>query len=310
MRKEDKVAVVMGGPSKEREISFLTGNAILAALQEKGYNAVAIDLDPAHFVEQLKESGAKVVFNAVHGLYGEDGRLQGVLEMLGVPYTGSGVLASALAMDKAYTKHLFENNHVPTARCLYLNKHDAVSPKEQILKELGLPVVVKPVAQGSSIGVVIVKSEAELDSALEEAFSYGDRVLAEAFFKGKEVAAGVMMGEDGKAIPMPLVLIEPHSGSYDFHSKYTKGATTYTCPAPFSEETTQKLQQVAVAAYNALGCHGVARVDLMLADDGSCIALEVNSIPGMTATSLIPKAAAAMGISFPDLCEKILLTAH
>ena len=231
-------------------------------------------------------------------------------EMLGIPYTGSGVLASALAMDKAYTKHLFENNHVPTARCLYLNKHDAVSPKEQILKELGLPVVVKPVAQGSSIGVVIVKSEAELDSALEEAFSYGDRVLAEAFFKGKEVAAGVMMGEDGKAIPMPLVLIEPHSGSYDFHSKYTKGATTYTCPAPFSEETTQKLQQVAVAAYNALGCHGVARVDLMLADDGSCIALEVNSIPGMTATSLIPKAAAAMGISFPDLCEKILLTAH
>ena len=271
---------------------------------------MAIDLDPHHIVDQLKESGAKVVFNAVHGLYGEDGRLQGILEMLGIPYTGSGVLASALAMDKVYTKHLFQNNHVPTAKCIFLDKKLDKGPKDRILKEIGIPCVVKPATQGSSIGVVIVKDESQLDGALDEAFKYGDHVLCEAFFTGKEVAAGVMMGEDGRAIPMPLVLIEPHVNFYDFHNKYTKGATTYTCPAPFDEATTKRLQKIAVAAYEALGCSGVARTDLMLADNGDCIALEVNTIPGMTATSLIPKAAAAMGISFPDLCEKILKTAH
>ena len=310
MDKKDRVAVVMGGPSKEREVSLNTGNAILNALKEKGYDAVAIDLDPEHIVDQLKASGARVVFNAVHGLYGEDGRLQGILEMLGIPYTGSGVLASALAMDKVYTKHLFQNNHVPTARCIFLDKKRDQDPKARILEEIGIPCVVKPATQGSSIGVVIVKDEKQLDDALQEAFQYGDHVLCEAFFTGKEVAAGVMMGEDGRAVPMPLVLIEPHVNFYDFHNKYTKGATTYTCPAPFDAETTRRLQKIAVAAYEALGCSGVARTDLMLADNGDCIALEVNTIPGMTATSLIPKAAAAMGISFPDLCEKILKTAR
>lgn len=310
MDKSKKIAVVMGGPSKEREVSLNTGKAILAALQEKGYNAVAVDLDPMRIVDQLKECGAEVVFNAIHGLYGEDGRLQGVLEMMGIPYTGSGVLASALGMDKFYTKHLYQNCHVPTPKCLYVDKKKDVDPKELILKELGIPCVVKPAAQGSSIGVTIVKSEDELDAALKESFSYGDRVLVEAYFKGKEVAGGVMQDEKGEAVAMPLVLIEPHTGSYDYHNKYTKGATTYTCPAPFDEETTKKLQKVAVDAYNALGCQGVARVDLMLADNGDCISLEVNTVPGMTATSLIPKAAAAMGLSFPDLCEKILLTAH
>ena len=170
--------------------------------------------------------------------------------------------------------------------------------------------MVKPACQGSSIGVTIVRKEADLDAALKESFTYGDRVLAEAYFTGKEVAGGVMQDENGKAVAMPLVLIEPHVGYYDYKNKYTKGATTYTCPAPFDEATTKKLQKVAVAAYNALGCQGVARVDLMLAADGSCIALEVNTVPGMTATSLIPKAASAMGIPFPDLCEKILNTAH
>lgn len=310
MDKNDRIAVVMGGPSKEREVSLNTGNAILNALKEKGYDAVAIDLDPEHIMDQLKASGAKVVFNAVHGLYGEDGRLQSVLEMLHIPYTGSGVLASALAMDKFYTKHLFQNNHVPTAKCTFIDRNLDKDPKAKILKEIGIPCVVKPATQGSSIGVVIVKDEAQLDDALKESFKYGDRVLCEAFFTGKEVAAGVMMDEEGRAVPMPLVLIEPHVNFYDFHNKYTKGATTYTCPAPFDEETTKRLQKIAVAAYTALGCSGVARTDLMLADNGDCIALEVNTIPGMTATSLIPKAAAAMGISFPDLCEKILKTAH
>jgi len=305
MNKDTKIAVVMGGPSKEREISFMTGNAILDALKSKGYNAVAIDLDPKNFANQLQDNGIQIVFNAIHGLYGEDGRMQSVLEMLGIPYTGSGVLSSAISMDKVYSKRMFEAMHVPTAKCIYLDKKDNLDWVAEVEKNFTLPVVVKPAAQGSSIGVTIVKDKAALTKALDEAFSYGDEVLVEAFFQGKEVAAGVMMTDKG-VVPMPLVLIEPHSGSYDFHSKYTKGATTYTCPAPFSKEITEKLQAIAVAAYKSLGCNGVARADLLLADNGDAVALEINSIPGMTATSLIPKAAAAMGITFPDLCEMIL----
>lgn len=308
MDKKTKIAVVMGGPSKEREISFMTGNAILGALQEKGYDAVAIDLDPVNFGKQLKDAGIEVVFNAVHGLYGEDGRMQSVLEMLEIPYTGSGVLSSALAMDKVYTKRMFEAMHVPTAECIYLNKQDKLDFVAEVEKAFELPVVVKPATQGSSIGVTVVKTKEDLAKALEDAFAYDDEVLVEAFFKGKEIAAGVMMTEEGPKA-MPLVLIEPHSGSYDFKSKYTKGATTYTCPAPFDEETTKRLQACALAAYKSLGCSGVARADLIMNDKGEVICLEVNSIPGMTATSLIPKAAAAMGISFPDLCEMILNTA-
>ncbi len=309
MKKDMKVAVVLGGPSKEREISFLTGNAVLAALQEKGYDAVAVDLDPDHLGQQLKAVGATVVFNAVHGLYGEDGRMQGVLEMLGIPYTGSGVLASALAMDKVYTKRIFQAMEVPTAACIYLHKEDNVDFVSQVEAAFELPVVVKPATQGSSLGVTIVKDKATLSKALEDAFAYDNEVLVEDFFPGQEVAAGVMMTDKG-AVAMPLVLIEPHSGSYDFKSKYTKGATTYTCPAPFSPEITEKLQSYALAAYKALGCNGVARADLLLNKDNEAIVLEINSIPGMTATSLVPKAAGAMGISFPDLCEMILLGAR
>lgn len=308
MTKQMKVAVVMGGPSKEREVSFNTGNAILAALQEKGYDAVAVDLDPKRIGQQLVECQADVVFNAVHGLYGEDGRLQGALEMLGIPYTGSRVLSSALAMDKVYTKKMFEVMQVPTAKCIYLNKNSQLDFAAEVERNFTLPVVVKPATQGSSIGVTIVRDKLELAKALDEAFSYDEEILVEAFFKGKEIAGGVMMTPKGP-VAMPLVLIEPHSGSYDYKSKYTKGATTYTCPAPFDEKTTELLQAKAIAAYKALGCSGVARADLMLNDQGEIIVLEVNTIPGMTATSLVPKAAAAMGISFPDLCEMILQSA-
>ncbi|MCH3951485.1 MAG: D-alanine--D-alanine ligase [Acidaminococcus sp.] len=309
MNKNEKVAVVMGGPSKEREISLVTGNAIAEALKSKGYDVVTIDLDPKNFQKQVAESGATVVFNAIHGLYGEDGHVQGALEMMGIPYTGSGLLASALAMDKVYTKRLFVQQNVPTAPCLFITRGEA-DIKKRIMDKLGLPVVIKPATQGSSIGVSIVRSEEELDEALNNSFQYDDRILAEAFFTGTEVAAGVMMGEDGKPIAMPLVYIEPLQGYYDYHNKYTAGATKHTCPAPISAELTKKLQKIGVDAYMALGCSGVARVDLIVAKDESCIVLEVNTIPGMTPTSLVPHAAEAMGLSFPDLCEKILKTAH
>jgi D-alanine-D-alanine ligase len=308
MKTNERVAVVMGGPSKEREISFMTGNAIVQALQEKGYDVVAIDLEPGYLVRQLEACGATVVFNAVHGLYGEDGRMQSVLEMIDMPYTGSGVLSSALSMDKVYSKRMFQAQGVPTPKCLFAVAGDKNNIVQEILKTFSLPVVVKPASQGSSLGVEIVKDKKELEAAVQEAFSYGKEIVIEEFIKGKEIAAGVMETIDG-VIAMPLVLIEPLSGAYDFKSKYTKGATVYTVPAPLEDNITEKIQNIALAAYKSLGCNGVARADILLTTEGEALVLEMNSVPGMTSTSLIPKAAAAMGMSFPDFCEKILLTA-
>ncbi len=308
MIKKECVAVVMGGPSEEREISFMTGNAVVQALREKGYDVVPIDLEPANLAQQLVSCGAKVVFNAVHGLYGEDGRMQSVLEMINMPYTGSGVLSSALSMDKVYSKRMFQAQNIPTPKCLFAVASEKKDVVQEILTTFSLPVVVKPAAQGSSIGVEIVKNKEELAIALEEAISYGQEIVIEEFIKGKEIAAGVMETVEG-VFAMPLVLIEPCSGAYDFKSKYTKGATVYTVPAPLAPEIAQKTQAIALAAYKALGCRGVARADILLTDAGEALVLEMNSVPGMTSTSLIPKAAAAMGVSFPDLCEQILLTA-
>ena len=308
MTKKECIAVVMGGPSEEREISFMTGNAVVQALQEKGYDVVAVDLDPASLPQQLAACGATVVFNAVHGLYGEDGRMQGILEMINMPYTGSGVLSSALSMDKAYSKRMFQAQNIPTPKCIFAVANEKKDTVQEILEKFSLPVVVKPAAQGSSIGVEIVKNQAELAAAIAEAFSYGQEIVIEEFIKGQEIAAGVLETLEG-IVPMPLVLIEPHSGAYDYKSKYTKGATVYTVPAPLTNEVTQKIQEVALAAYKALGCRGVARADILLTATGEALVLEMNSVPGMTSTSLIPKAAAAMNITFPDLCEQILRTA-
>ncbi|NCD10021.1 MAG: D-alanine--D-alanine ligase [Negativicutes bacterium] len=308
MDKIIKVAVVMGGPSAEREVSLATGTAVAEALREKGYNVEAIDLEPDRITEQLNACGATMVFNAVHGLYGEDGCLQGVLEMIGMPYTGSGVLASALAMDKIASKRIFQATEIPTPRCLILSQEDKQNQKEIILKTFSLPVVVKPASQGSSIGVVIVKQENELPEALETAFSYGKEVLIEEFVIGKELTVAVMASQ-GEVRAFPVINIVPHSGTYDFKSKYTKGETEYLVPAPLSEAETKRVQEVAIQAYKVLGCRGVARADLMLDKEGQVFVLELNTVPGMTSTSLVPKAALAVGLSFPDLCEKILLSA-
>lgn len=307
MDKKMKVAVVMGGPSAEREISLVTGRSIAEALKEKDYAVECIDLEPKNIAEQLQNCGATVVFNAVHGLYGEDGRLQSVLEMLGIPYTGSGVLASAIAMDKVASKRIFQATKIPTPRCLILEQGDKQNHKEIILGTFSLPVVVKPASQGSSLGVVIVKQEAELDEALLTAFYYGDEVLIEEFITGKELTVAVMATDEGVQA-FPVINIVPHSGTYDFKSKYTKGETEYLVPAPLSDDMTKYVQEVAVQAYKVLGCKGVARADLMLDEEGQAFVLELNTVPGMTATSLVPKAAAAAGISFQNLCEKILLS--
>lgn len=310
--KETVVAVVLGGPSAEAEISRVTGGAIANALRKIGYNAKELELNPKTLINDLQAMGAEVVFNAVHGMYGEDGRLQSLLEAAGIPYTGSRVLASAVAMDKCATKRFLQAAGISTAASMILlrrESRDLAEIKTRILATFGLPVVIKAASQGSSIGVTIAKDEAEILPALESAFELSENVLIEECIKGKELTIS-MMEEDGEIKPLPVIWIAPHSGAYDFHSKYTKGATDYHCPAPFDAETTAYVQSVALETYKALGLCGVARVDIILADNGIGYVLEANTVPGMTATSLVPKAAAAVGIGFPELCEKILLSAR
>ena len=304
--KNQVVAVVMGGPSAEREISgpsaereisLNTGKAIASALREAGYtNVVELDLDPKNFGKQLAECKAEVVFNAVHGLYGEDGRLQTLLEIREMPYTGSGMIASVVCMDKALTKRMLRDAGVPTPDCLIINAKEQ-GIKEKIMQHFSLPVVVKPASQGSSIGVEIVKDEAQLGEALANAFKYCRDILVEEFIGGWELTVA-MMQKDGEVVALP-----------DYYSKYTKGATEYICPADLDEATTKKVQEIAKHAYEVLGCSGVARADVMLDSEGNGYVLEINTVPGMTATSLVPKAAAAAGISFPELCDIILQSA-
>lgn len=306
--KNQVVAVVMGGPSAEREVSLNTGAAIANALREYGYtNVVEIDLDPRNFGKQLAETKAEVVFNAVHGLYGEDGRLQTLLEIREMPYTGSGMIASVSCMDKVITKRMLRDAGISTPACLIVNKKES-GIKEKIMQRFSLPVVIKPASQGSSIGVEIVKEENQLDEALANAFKYSRDILVEEFIGGKELTVS-MMQKDGEVVALPVIHIAPHSGMYDYHSKYTKGATEYICPADLDEETTKKVQEISKQAYEVLGCSGVARADVMLDEEGNGYVLEINTVPGMTATSLVPKAAAAAGISFPELCNIILQSA-
>jgi D-alanine-D-alanine ligase len=303
-----KIIVLMGGPSSEREVSLNTGNAILAALQSKGYNAIGLELDPPRLFEQLKEHQGEVVFNAIHGKFGEDGYLQGALELLDIPYTGSGVLASAIAMDKAVSKQIFKAKEIPTPPAKLFKKEEINSTtKGNIIAEFGLPVVVKAVAQGSSIGVTIAENDIELSAAIEIAKKYDNNILIEQYIKGRELTVAVMGSAD--ITVLPIIEIVPHSGKYDYQSKYTKGATDYLVPAQLTQTVADKVSNIAENTFKALGCKGVARVDFMLDQAENPYVLEVNTIPGMTATSLVPKAAKSAGITFEDLCEKILLMA-
>ncbi|MDO4179332.1 MAG: D-alanine--D-alanine ligase [Phascolarctobacterium sp.] len=312
MNKKDVVAVVLGGPSEEREVSRNTGHAICEALKEKGYNAQELELVPHTLIGDLKNMQAKVVFNAVHGLYGEDGRLQGMLDAAEIPYTGCGVCASAISMDKVATKRFLLSAGISTPDCFILHKRDAEDLqkiKARVIEHFGIPVVIKAASQGSSIGVYIIKKEAEIISALEECFKLCDHVLVEECITGKELTVSIME-EDGKTVALPIIWIAPHSGAYDYHSKYTKGATDYHCPAPLSKEVTDYIQGLALETYHLLDLNGVARVDIMYDDEKNIgYVLEANTVPGMTSTSLVPKAARAAGIEFPELCEKILLSA-
>ena len=312
MDKDKTVAVVMGGPSAEEQISLSTGHAMAAALRGKGYNVKEIRLVPHNFSEQVKESGADVVVIAVHGLYGEDGRLQSALEMMGIPYTGSGVLASSVSMNKLTAKRVFLGSNIPTPDYIFLHRRDR--GKQDMIKAIterfSLPVVVKPVSQGSSLGVTIEKEISGLQNALDDAFQYDEEVLVEEYIAGQETSVCMMRLKDGSVKVWPVILIHPHAEWYDFNAKYSAGGVDHLVPAPLPEDITRTLKDISVKAFEVLGCAGVARTDCMIDKDGKCYVLEMNTVPGMTPTSLVPDAARAEGTDFGDLCEMILETAH
>jgi D-alanine-D-alanine ligase len=300
--KKKKIGVMMGGLSREREVSLRTGKAILKALTEKGYPALAIDVG-LDIAEVLIREKVEVAFMALHGRFGEDGTIQGMLELMKIPYTGSGVLASALALHKIMAKKFFFCEHIPTPTYEVFRREE-IEKNSPRTSSLPLPVVVKPAREGSTIGVSIVKKKEELPPALQEAGRYDEEILVEEFMKGKEITVGIL--ED---IPLPIIEIVPRSGFYDYQSKYTKGETEYIIPARIPREKYLYAQEISLKAFQVLGCSGCARVDLMTDEEGNPFVIDVNTMPGMTETSLLPKAALYAGISFEDLVERILLRA-
>lgn len=304
--KDRKIIVLMGGPSKEAEVSRRTGAAIAEALESKGYNAQTLELNPRTVLKDIESLGGEIVFNAIHGRYGEDGALQGLLEMAEIPYTGSGIMAHAVGMNKKVSKDVFKGANIPTATSESFNGNleSAEAIIGHIRRQFTIPVVVKSATQGSSIGVTIVRDEAQLEAAVTEALKYDPILVVEQFLDGREFTVSVL---DRKALS--VIEIRPHSGEYDYTSKYTVGATEYLVPAPISEEMTAEMQRIGELVYREVQGSGVIRVDIMTDHADDMYVLEYNTVPGMTATSLVPKAAKEMGIDFPTLCEKILLTA-
>ena len=296
-----KVAVLMGGRSAEREISLKSGTMILAALKRKGVDAHAFDPRDQGF-EQLLAQRFTRVFIALHGRFGEDGTVQGALEVMGIPYTGSGVLASALAMDKWRTKLAWLASGIPTPVYELLT---ADSNAADVVARLGLPLMIKPAHEGSSIGISKVESIEKFDAAYQLAAQHDGSVIAEQFIAGREVTVAIL-GDQA----LPLVRIEAPQGNYDYHNKYFGEATKYHCPSGLPAELEARIQSQALAAFRVLGCEGWGRLDVMLDAKNQPWFLEMNTIPGMTDHSLVPMAARAQGMSFDDLVLRILESAH
>ena len=294
-----KVAVLLGGRSGEREVSLMSGNAVLAALKRRGIDAHAFDPKQRALEELQREKFARAHI-ALHGRFGEDGTVQGALELMGIPYTGSGVMASALAMDKWRTKLVWLSAGIPTPRFAMLN---AGSDFAAVAHTLGLPLVVKPVREGSTIGLTKVTEAAALPAAYALAAEHDALVIAEEFIAGQELTAAIL-GDT----PLPLVRIQPPSGLYDYQAKYFSDETKYFCPCGLAAATERALQAQALAAYRVLGCRGWGRVDVIVRDDGQSYFLEANTSPGMTGHSLVPMAAKEAGIDFDELCVRILAT--
>ena len=296
MNKDTLIAVLMGGPGSEREVSLASGGAVLEALVGQGLSAVAVDLTSS--AVKLPE-GTGLCFNTIHGTFGEDGQLQAILEGMQMPYTGAGGESSRIAFDKVASKEVFVAHHVPTPASEIVDCSEGAK-----LPEMSPPYVVKPPCEGSSVGVHIVHDQSEAVAAMEDAAKYGKEVLVEQYIDGLELTVGVLDG-----VALPIVHIAPRSGFYDMKNKYPwlndDGGTDYYCPADLDEATTRAVQEAALAAHKALGIEIYSRVDVLLDKEGEPYVLEANTIPGMTASSLLPKAAQVAGYEFGPLCEKI-----
>lgn len=328
-----RIAVMMGGTSAERDVSLASGLAVVRALRERGHHVDTIDtargfvppdqeaallpegvgiappeeieapLAPERLVALAEVRDADVAFLALHGGAGEDGRLQALLELAGIRYTGTGPLGSAIAMDKDISKRLLRDAEVPTLPWRVARAPDFAYDPDAIEDFVGYPVIVKPASQGSSVGLHVVETPVGLEAAVRDAARYDHEVMIERFVRGRELTVSIV-GEQA----LPPVEIRPKKGIYDYESKYTPGMTEYLCPAPVDEEIVAQVQAYALRAFRVLKLRGYGRIDFMLAKE-QLFCLEANTLPGMTATSLLPKAAAAVGISFPELCERIVAQA-
>jgi len=300
-----KVGVLLGGQSAERDISLLTGNGVLEALRSRGVDAHGFDTGTRSLAE-LAVQGYDRVFIAQHGRFGEDGAVQGALELLGIPYTGSGVMASSVAMDKIFTKRLWLSMGLPTPPYEVLT---AATALEQVPDRLGLPFIVKPPHEGSTLGITKVEDSTNPLQALQQAYAlaarYDDVVLAEAFVDGRELTVSILDSGAG-AQALPIIEIVAPGGNYDYQNKYFSDDTQYLCPAPIDAGLTNEIGKIALEAFHSVGCTGWGRVDVMLDRNNRPWLLEINTSPGMTGHSLVPMAARAVGIDYPELCLRIL----
>jgi len=303
---QQRIGVLMGGLSAEREVSLASGRAVMAALQDRGLDVLGIDIGE-NPPRQIMEAGIDIAFLALHGKGGEDGTIQAVLELLNIPYTGSGVLASAVAMHKTVTKRLLLAEGLPTPRFIAVRAPDSAEDLEELARtaerEIGLPMVIKPPTQGSTIGVTFAHRQDDILPGLELAFRYGREALIEEFIEGTEVTAGILGNRDPAVLP--LIEIVSATGVYDYNAKYTPGQSAHIIPPRLPGEVQDMIADLALRVFALLGCRGLARVDFIVGPAGPMI-LEVNTLPGLTAVSLYPDAARAAGIAFPDLCLKLV----
>lgn len=297
---DKRIGVLAGGISAEREVSLKSGSAIYKTLLNLGYDAVFIDATD-NLCEDLKRENIEIAFLALHGGHGENGAIQGLLEVMGIPYTGSGILASAIAMDKEASKKIFTYHDIPVAPFAVIERDNLESRISNLKSQIAMPWVVKPVAEGSSIGVNIVKEEEDIGDAAQAAFSYGRKIIIEQYIKGKEIQIGVL----GQAV-LGGVEVRPSREFYSYEAKYTPGLTQYILPPEIDDSAYDVLKKTALKAHNALGCKGATRVDFILDGSNKPYILEVNTIPGMTETSLLPKIAKLSRMEFSDLVEEML----
>lgn len=298
-----KIAVLCGGRSEEREVSLTSGKAVSESLKGAGLNVEVLDPANKEDLVKLIEGGYDVAFLCTHGRYGEDGTLQGFLEIARIPYTGSGVYASAVAMSKTKSKEVYHLNGLPTLPSMTLKKGEAYD-LDGIIAELGDHCVIKAAKEGSSIGLFIEEGKESIGAAIGKAFGFDDEVLVERYCKGRELTVGVIGNDDPKALP--IIEIVPKEGFYDYEAKYAPGGSKHLCPAPLDDDLAAKIQRCAEGAHIALGCSGESRTDFLLEEDGTFWMLETNTLPGMTETSLLPDAASKVGLSFSELCIKLI----